>query len=102
MGYLLIDHSGGIGPDGKRGIKQEYDTRQCPHCGGIVKIYVKRHLLFKEQGTPDEGFFCMQCMAPICEYCAKTPECIPFMTKLVERMRRIEAQRQLLAALSLK
>lgn len=92
MGYLLVDNkvSGGM--------KQEYDTKSCKHCQGIVKVLIKRHLLGGQSKKKDEGFFCIKCMGPLCEYCAVLAHkngCAPFMDMLIKKMREKQQKRRL-------
>ena len=83
MGYLLNDHTLGTAPDGGKGIKQEWDTRKCRHCGGIVKSYVRRNF-FNEQLVKyiigparqiynkkemEENFWCNGCNGHLCRAC---------------------------------
>lgn len=41
MGLLIIDHSQGQGIDGKQGIRQEFDTLACKHCGRTIARLVR-------------------------------------------------------------
>ena len=98
MGYVLIDHSqGSPAPGMSKAIKQEWDTRQCKHCGGIVRIPVKRRLIGEQGETVDQGHFCLQCMGPVCFRCVQLfgTVCRPFMQALLERVASKESTRKL-------
>lgn len=102
MGYLLIDHSqGSPAPGMTRAVKLEYDTRQCTHCGGVVRIPVKRRLLGEQLPVQDEGHFCLRCMGPVCRHCVQQygTACVPFIQTLLRKQREHEARRRLLEAL---
>lgn len=103
MGYVLIYHSqGSPAPGMTKAIKQEWDTRQCTHCGGIVRIPVKRRLIGEQGDVVDRGHFCLQCMGPVCVRCVKQygTACVPFMQALLQRAAEHEAQRKLNDALA--
>jgi len=103
MGYVLIDHSqGSPAPGTMKGIKQEWDSRQCPHCGGVVRISVKRRLIGEQGETVDQGYFCLQCMGPVCNGCVKTygAQCVPFMRTLLYKAAEKESLRKMNEALA--
>lgn len=80
MGYLLVDHRGGDGPDGKKGIKVEYDTVACRHCRAVIRILIRGVAGQKEYETP---YTCGKCAGPICRFCAEhrngLNECQPIL-----------------------
>ena len=101
MGYLNINNTG------SGNLNQEYDTKQCPHCGGIVQIYIKRHVFYasKEQQLrqpKDEGYFCLKCMGPLCKDCGEKSfkeGCTPFMEELIQEQKRRLASKKLTEAM---
>jgi len=102
MGHVLIDHSqGSPAPGMTKAIKQEWDSRQCKHCGGVVRIPVKRHLIGEQGAVVDQGHFCIQCMGPVCLSCVKVygARCVPFMRTLLRNAARKESVRKMNEAL---
>jgi hypothetical protein len=97
MGYVSINNTGA------GGLSQEYDTKQCQHCGGIVQIYIKRHIIVgtnaRQLRQPkDEGYFCMKCMGPLCKRCGEKAfktGCMPFMEELLKEQKRKTQKRKL-------
>lgn len=81
MGYLLIDHSAGTGPDGLTGKKVEFDTVSCCHCQALIRVVIKG--VEKAYECP---YRCDRCRAPICKFCATTlgGACSPIMAKVEE------------------
>jgi len=107
MGYLLVDHRGGTNPDGKRGTLIEYDTSQCPHCGGIVEIRKRRSISFSgasvfgntlspedSEPAPDD-MFCGRCHGFICKNGRCRRFCVPWMKKLLVNANRKLQRRKL-------
>jgi len=108
VSYLMIDHRGGQNPNGSRGTLIEYDTTQCPHCGGIVERRKRKlmglaagtgvigSLLSTEDTEPDPGdTFCDQCHKMVCSNPECRRVCAPFMKKLLENAARKEQSRKL-------
>ena len=63
MGYVIVDHTQSL-PSVKKqygGGLIEYDTVQCKHCGGVLKVEHRQHT----------GLYCMSCAGPIHD----RPEC---------------------------
>ncbi len=104
--YMISDHRQGRNPDGGKGTLIEYDTSQCPHCGGVVEIrkaksvslYTGGSTVFggtlskedTEQEVPD--MFCDRCMGMICKNAGCRRECVPFMKKLLREAARMEQE----------
>jgi len=111
VGYLMIDHRGGQNPDGSKGTLIEYDTSQCPHCGGIVEIRKRRSVgvigssvpgtpLSPEDTEPKiDDMFCGRCHAFICPNPGCRNVCVPFMKKLLRTAMRKTQERRLSEAL---
>ncbi len=112
MGYLMIDHRGGMDPAGKKGTLIEYDTSQCPHCGGVVEIRRSRSItlggssIFGKALSPEDSeprpddMFCGKCHAFICPNPQCRTVCVPFMKKLLMSAARKTQQRRLSEALT--
>lgn len=102
MGYLLVDHRGGQNPNGSRGTLIEYDTTQCPHCGGIVERRKRKlmgligsgvigSVLSPEDTEPDPGdTFCDSCMKMVCP----NPECRKFCAPFMQTILRVAAEKE--------
>ncbi len=57
MGYVIVDHTQSL-PSVKKqygGGLIEYDTVQCKHCGGVLKVEHRQHT----------GLYCMPCGGPV-------------------------------------
>ena len=69
MGYLLKDHRAA------GGILEEWDTVGCKHCQQILK-------LAKRPKQREARYWCTRCNGHICQRCAATGRCEPFMRKV--------------------
>lgn len=70
-GYLMADERASGGD------VREADMLACAHqCGG--------RLMTKQQWIADGGFRCRQCDKPLCQGCAKSSVCVPFV-ELIDR-----------------
>ena len=76
MGYLLVDHTA------SSGIKHEYNTSSCAHCGAVIIYkskpiggFLRKVRVSLWNGREDEeigeGFFCTRCMGDICKHCGE-------------------------------
>lgn len=89
MGLLIIDHSQGQGIDARQGVKQEYSTVACVHCGRIIAMLRRAndvyHLANVDIGraTPVAQNLssdyvhhrrCRRCNKGICRICATAME----------------------------
>ena len=72
MGYLLNDNRA------SGGACDEYDTVACKHC---------RRAMVKVRNATS-GYFCFPCGGPICEPCAATKVCTPFLAKIERALGR--------------
>lgn len=83
-GVLLIDHSGGQGPDGQKGRKEEYDIVTCRHCQAIIKMVVRGCTRAYET-----KFRCEKCAGPICRHCGEVlkGECSPILAKVEKALK---------------
>ena len=66
MGYLMVDDRA------SGGHLREYQTVSCCHCQAVIRV-VKRQR---------EGFWCTNCMKPVCPRPECTKRCVPFFKKL--------------------
>ncbi len=72
-GWLMIDHRASPGsPEVPEGKLFETKTYVCKHCNFVVIMNMKRTRARE---------VCIKCMAIICDVCAATGECRPFMSQ---------------------
>jgi hypothetical protein len=99
VGYLVLDHTGGQGIDGRAGFKQEFDTETCNHCGAIIALLARPtgpplHLSSIDVGRASldakdlpEKYVgkrqCCKCKQNICRRCGeRQPECVTLTEQL--------------------
>lgn len=85
MGYLLIDHKGGLAPDGSKGERLEFDTVSCCHCQKVIKIVIAG--VTKAYETK---FRCDRCKRPVCRFCGTVLAgvCSPVAAKIEDAVKR--------------
>lgn len=111
MGMLTIDHSAGQGIDGRQGVKQEFDTAACKHCGSVIAVLCrplgqKCYLSSTDvaaatavaKDLPDEYVGkrrCCRCRGNLCRACyAGQPACVTLTQRadiirgVLDRIRR--------------
>lgn len=79
MGYVIIDHSASL-PSVQRqyGKIVEYDTVQCKHCTGVIKVIHRQQT----------GLWCRTCGGPVHDNKACGARCEPFFRKIEQQLRR--------------
>jgi hypothetical protein len=70
MGYLMNDNRNSGGE------LFECDTVSCKHCRAVLKVLRRQK----------EGYWCPKCHGPVCEVCAATKMCAPFLANLEKKM----------------
>lgn len=70
MGYLVIDNRT-VG-----GTLEEYDTKACKHCGGVVKVFRPPYTHrcsqgCKAYGCDHEQYYCARCDGMLCLHCGR-------------------------------
>ena len=96
MGYLLEDNKASGGQ------KEEYDTKSCRHCGGVLRVfrppYTHQHTAdCQAYGCNHEQFYCSRCDGMLCRSCgrksAKTGTCDIFKAQMEKVLAKLERDR---------
>lgn len=82
MGYVIVDHSASL-PSIQRqyGKIKEYDTVQCRHCTGAIKVEKRQHT----------GLWCQKCAGPVHDNKECGSRCLPYqkeMDKFLDAIRK--------------